>query len=436
MADQDFNIKVVTTADTSGLQKTSVEMQKIREQQEKLRQDAGAAALFARIPPGGAAPAGLTKENAEISDRIGRSFERMAIHAVGIGAIYAAINAIKETAAEINKITDSLDKQGELLIENSRHLIQQSKFAKDDADVLKIAEDAMKNIAAQHKTVEETQKKELSLAQKIADAVTVGPTLGAKPNQQLLDEERAQALRNESAARQIGIAAVRAAEFEKERVAALSTADAIERLNQKIKEQQDLQSKHYQQGDIQGYVEASEAIKEYEKQLDNATKAHQKEQDAVDKTVSQSSPGVQAVLKNEQAARQALTEGREKDADMFSKSAQQFERGLDPQKKAELDAIRERQKALYPEGANMGPPKTVDEWRKQQQQATDEFYKRQHDARTKYDSEQDPELQKLNAGIVAHGGKPVTKEESQRLNTDMLLQDIITELKNQTAIWR
>ncbi len=57
MPDQDFNIKVVTTADTTGLRQTREEIDKVRQAAEKTRQDAGAAKLFAAIPPSGAVPA-------------------------------------------------------------------------------------------------------------------------------------------------------------------------------------------------------------------------------------------------------------------------------------------------------------------------------------------------------------------------------------------
>ncbi len=346
MADnQEFGIKVVTTADTSGVRQTDAALQELYAKQ-KARQDAGAAALFARIPPGGAVIPAAEKTGSDIGEHIGRGFERVAIHALGVGAILESISAIKEMASEINKITDSLEKQGEMLVENSRHMAIQSKFAKDDADVLKIAEDALKAIAAQHKNVEEIQKRELTLSQKIADLATVGPTFGARPAQQLLDEEKAQSVELEMAARRTGIAAVRAAEQEKERVAALSEADAIERLNGLITKQQELQAKAYAGADIPAYVEAGQAIKEYTKQRDDHTKALEKQKQAQDKAITQSAPSVQAVLKNEAAAHQALAEGRQNDADMFTKSAEAFERGLDPQKRAELEKLRKDQKAL------------------------------------------------------------------------------------------
>src|SRR5882724_647265 len=57
MADQDFNIKVVTTADITGLKQTRAEMEALRQQAEKVRQDAGSTAFFARVDAAAAAKA-------------------------------------------------------------------------------------------------------------------------------------------------------------------------------------------------------------------------------------------------------------------------------------------------------------------------------------------------------------------------------------------
>lgn len=463
MADQDFNIKVVTTADTSGIQKTASALSDLQRRAAQI----GPGAALAERDAAAKAKAALsdakfpTEEHSEAADRIGHSFERMAIHAVGIGAIYSALNAIKETAASIEKITESLDKQGELLIENSKHMIEQAKFAKDDADVIKIAEEAMKNIAQQHKTVEETQKKELTNWEKIYDAIqdtsAAGQAIGGgRPNQARLELERQQALENEAAARRAGMASVVAAEREKERVANLSSADSIEELNKKIKAQQDLQSKHFQQGDIQGYLETGKAIQQYKGQLDDATKAHQKQQAAVDKTVKESSPSVQAVLRNEAAAREASAAGHQKDAEMFKKSAEAYERGLDPRQKAELEKLRAAQQALAPTGTNIGPPTTVEEFQKQQQKQTEDFYKAQQAAQDAFDKKYrggiirptgqvegetgpnvpDQALQDFNKVRTEHGGKPLTEAQYQQVKIETALDDILRELQQQTAIWR
>ncbi len=107
MADQDFNIKVVTTADTSGLRQTRDEIEKTRQAAEKARQDVGAANLFARIPPKGATPTGaVEKEGAGLTGT-----------AVGLGTIVTllttALNKWKEFNAEQDRWVDGMIKAEE-----------------------------------------------------------------------------------------------------------------------------------------------------------------------------------------------------------------------------------------------------------------------------------------------------------------------------------
>ncbi len=424
MADQDFNIKVVTTADTTGLRQTTDEIKKLR--QESLR------SALTPVPAGlTGQPAGIrsparpgqyplpTEEDSRIADRIGHGFERMALHAAGIGAIYAAINAIKQTAADIEKVTESLDKQGELLVENSRHMIAQAKFAADDTDVLKIAEEALKNIATQHKTVDELQKKELTVAQSVADAyerqlaalyghVTVGQ------NQARLDKQREEAIRSEEAARRTGIGAVRAGELEKERVSALSTADAIDRLNQKIKEEQALQIAAYNKADIQGYVERGQAIQQYIKQREPLLRKQQKEQEtAYDKA----SPQARAILENEKRAREAREKGDEKSADQFQKTADQFrESALPSDLKSLQDVIDTYGKTPRPgRAAGIG----------ESQEKVDEIERnRLRDEQLRRDEAASPDLAETNKFIEQAGGKPITQAQ----DTAFKLKDAIDDL--------
>lgn len=102
MADQDFNIKVVTTADTTGLKQTRAEMEALRQQSEKIKQDAGAAALFARIPPGGTppVPGGGVGGSAGLTGT-----------AVGIGTIVTLLTvAINKWKAFNDELDRSVDK--------------------------------------------------------------------------------------------------------------------------------------------------------------------------------------------------------------------------------------------------------------------------------------------------------------------------------------
>ncbi len=105
MADQDFNIKVVTTADTSGIRQTSVELDKLKQQQatfaETARRQAAAAAAAKPIAPisGPAAEVGVTGT------------------AVGLGTIVtlltASLSKWREFNAEQDKWVDGMIKSQE-----------------------------------------------------------------------------------------------------------------------------------------------------------------------------------------------------------------------------------------------------------------------------------------------------------------------------------
>ncbi len=106
MADQDFNIKVVTTADTTGLRQTREEIERVRQAAEKVRQDAGAKALFAReaaIAPIAPTQAGA---NAGITGT-----------AIGLGTIVtlltASLSKWREFNAEQDKWVDGMIKSQE-----------------------------------------------------------------------------------------------------------------------------------------------------------------------------------------------------------------------------------------------------------------------------------------------------------------------------------
>ncbi len=103
MADQDFNIKVVTTADTSGLRQTREEIERVRQAAEKARQDAGAKALFAR--ESATAPIAPTQEAGLTGT------------AIGLGTIVtlltASLSKWREFNAEQDKWVDGMIKSQE-----------------------------------------------------------------------------------------------------------------------------------------------------------------------------------------------------------------------------------------------------------------------------------------------------------------------------------
>ncbi len=330
MPDQDFGINIKTVADITGVRKAADAIAILNEQAKQSQQQAASV---------GAAGA---DRSAVLAEHVGRGFERVALHAIGVGAVLEAISGIKELAKEINAITESLDKQGEQLVSNSRQMIMQSKFAEDDADVLKIAEQGLKAIAAQHKIVEETEKKELSYLERAADiAQHIDPTTtGSKgANQARLEGEQAAARDSEAAQRRTAMSALATAEREKERRASQGLAQDIDELNGKIAHENQLKESAYARGDIQGYVEAAQAVKQYSDQLQHAIELQDKEAGEINKRIQKASPQTQRILENEEAARQASASGDTKSADMFQKTVDALKAGANPQQLRELGPL-------------------------------------------------------------------------------------------------
>ncbi len=119
MADQDFNIKVVTTADTTGIRQTDAELTKLQRQQatfaETARRQAAAAATQAKATPA-EATVGLTGT------------------AIGVGTIItvltSAINKWKEFNAEQDRWVDGMIKAAE-----KAHALGESIVAMQDAAI-------------------------------------------------------------------------------------------------------------------------------------------------------------------------------------------------------------------------------------------------------------------------------------------------------------
>ncbi len=128
MADQDFNIKVVTTADTSGLVKTREEIQRVREAAEKARQDAGAKALFAREA---AAPLTAPNQAAENAGLAGT--------AIGLGTIVTllttGIRQWKAFNAEQDRWVDGAIKAAEKARELGESILEIQDKARNAARV-------------------------------------------------------------------------------------------------------------------------------------------------------------------------------------------------------------------------------------------------------------------------------------------------------------
>ena len=122
MAGQDFNIKVVTTADTKGIQQTSAALRLLAEQQIKDQKAVEQAAYEA-----------------------GRGV-RVIAGAAAIGAGYKFVEQLRDAAAYIEKIAQEMNKEGAQIVANAQKYAELARFAKQESDVLKIADGALKGV--------------------------------------------------------------------------------------------------------------------------------------------------------------------------------------------------------------------------------------------------------------------------------------------------
>jgi hypothetical protein len=345
MAEQDFDINIRTVADVTGVRKAADAIAILNEQAKKSQAEAAAAGA-------GAGGGGI----GDIAGHIERGLARTAIHAVGVGAVLEMINTIKQAAEEINKVTAELDKMGAAILENSRHWAEQSRFAKDEADVIKVGEGAMRSVAEAHKEVQRLQDKELTNAEKAYDIAVkianVDKYLGKPgPLQQALDEERASAQQAETAARAGAAMAIHSAKIQEARRASQTYAETIDELNKLIAHQEELAATHWQQQDVQGYLEAAKAAEAYKKELSELQKEHEKEGarrkksvDAGEKEFGKEYEGAgaqaQLILTNEERARRLREAGDTKNADLYQKSADALKRGATPGERAEYEMLK------------------------------------------------------------------------------------------------
>ncbi len=365
MPDQDFNIKVITTADTTGLRQTRDEIEKTNQAAQKARQDAGAAALFARVPPGGAQPGATTPaENAPAN--LTRGF----ISAAGFGYIVARV--INGIAEETNKVTAELDKQGGHLVDLEHKWTDMAKAATSSEDIAKIAASGTKEIEALGKAITKAANPDVSIGASIVDnLVKRFKNLGRETEDALgPNEELAQALLQGLAldqqamidlnARAIELGRTFQASFEKRQAEPL--ADALSEVADemaKAKNEQDALtgSMLKTQGGIERYNQLAVTLANLTRQTDLLTQAdgrRQRQAEAADKArakaaadedsfikgaVKGADPNVQRVLQNEEAARQAQAAGRGNEADAFTKTAEAFKRGLGPSQLEELAGL-------------------------------------------------------------------------------------------------
>ncbi len=359
MADQDFKIKVVTTADTSGIRQTSADLDKLQRQQATFTETARREAAAKASTPAG-----------ERTEQVGASLTRSFTAAAGFGYIVAQV--INGITKETNKVTEELDKQGAHLVDLSHKWTEMAQAATSAEDIAKIAASGTKEIDALGKAIIKSATPDFSLGQTIVDnLVKRFKNLGREtedalgPNEELANAlfeglQRDQQQLIEMNARAIELGRTFEKSFEKRQ--AESLADAIAEIGSemaKAKNEQDaltgamLRTK----GGIDRYNELAQTIANLTRQTDLLTAADAKRQrqaeasaKAAEKEASEkrkfqesaletSSPQAKAILAQEEAAKRARAQGDEISAAQFEKSAEAFKRGATPEQLAEAEQL-------------------------------------------------------------------------------------------------
>ncbi len=276
MADQDFNIKVVTTADTSGLRQTRDEIEKTRQAAEKARQDVGAANLFARIPPKGGAPTEpIEKEGSGLTGT-----------AVGLGTIVTllttALNKWKDFNAEQDRWVDGMIKAEEKARSLGLAIVDMQDKARSAARV-------------------DFESLEQSFTRLTHDAAVL------KTEIQIAFESGNY-------------------EDVKKLQSDLNVVDSqLKRVTDSLAKQK------------------AEAQKVAQSELEKRVPGLKP-----DDQVKEADAQTQRILQNEQAAAKARSEGRDKDADMFQRSADQYKASATPKQLEDLKRIHDLQNQLNP----------------------------------------------------------------------------------------
>jgi hypothetical protein len=199
MAQDDYEIKIRTTADTAGIQQTSAQLRQLEAQTKQQTSDAEAA---------------------------GRIGGRLVGQLLGGLSVFAIIDMVKNLSAEFAKVAAESEKIGAQLVRNAQKYAEEAKAAETQADVIKIGHSALRDVEAAHERINTVQKERLGIAQEIQDSIThnliVAMTAAqvdeetGRFNQQLLDQKRQQAAQDLEIARQVAAGAIRTSEAYKE----------------------------------------------------------------------------------------------------------------------------------------------------------------------------------------------------------------------------
>ncbi len=333
MADQEFNIRVVTSADVAGIRQTEAALDALGLKIKSIRAVGGGGG-------GGDGTDVLDKAAAKIEHGIFRTF----VHAIGIGVVYELVGSLKKAGEEIEKVSDALNKQGEELVRHVQLYSEQARHAKDTDDVLKISSATLKDIETTQKTVNDLSQKELGYAATVSDYLQkqmfarqrmAGMGDYEAAQQENLKTAVSQALE----ARQRGMDEV----IKAEKASNQTTEEHLGILNREIALEEKRKAAAAANVDPGGYVKAANNLGILKKQLEEFIQLEIKEQ-AVrakqqEEAYGKASPQAKAILENEKRAKEARAAGDEKSAEQFQKTADQLRKSATPADLAAVQAV-------------------------------------------------------------------------------------------------
>ncbi len=273
MADQDFKINIVTLADLSGIKITQQQLDALNNAAQSGNKQA-----IARLKELTQAQRDADRQAYQAGVGI-----RTVVAAGTIAAGYKFVASLHEAVANIEKMSQELDKQGAQMVSNAQKFAEMAKFSETNTDVIKIGEGALKSVEAAHKRLLDVSSRELTTWQKIGDIWAAGFRVQG-PQAAALEIERAIAAQNDEIERQSAIYDISTAKVAAAKQATETYEETVTRLTDAIAKEQAKQTPEMLEKDTAGYLKAAAAAEQYKKQLDSFKESQKKIAESPDST--------------------------------------------------------------------------------------------------------------------------------------------------------
>jgi hypothetical protein len=317
MADRDFNIRVVTTADTTGIRQTSAGLDELDAKSKVLSREqiqaSGQTGVDKFIAAQKAAK-DATKETAKETSEEGgppASVARLGETAAGIGRVaralatvagpVALLNQIQRVADEIERTNKLMDEEGAKLVEIGQHFQNIAQNATTFREVTSVATAGLSQMQVAQREVSKESGEMLKPYQKISDAIyhiiadihawgNASADAG-KISKQALDLATQAAVDNAEAVRNATRGALESARLNEQIFDARKlepAAGAIGEISSEIdtlrNKQKALVDERGKITDVQRYAELGEKIEAQEKQLSGIVAIEKQRESLAEKT--------------------------------------------------------------------------------------------------------------------------------------------------------